>query len=132
MTQRRRSNRTPIGVYGDKTRRFQRKLTRDLFGLSFKSANVYKYLGSRENPEPDIDDIQNKVFFEVPDRAYSGSPKTINIGMDPMRAEKMDFSRFGLINPIQDEQTFRVHVDDMEECLGRWVIVGDVFEIPFF
>lgn len=131
MTQRRR-NRPTFGLYGEKTRKFQRKLTRDIFALSYKTANVYKYLGSRESPEPDIDDIQNKVFFEVPDRAYSGSPKTINIGMDPIRAEKMDFSRFGLINPMQDEQVFRVHVDEMEECLGRMVIVGDVFEIPFF
>ena len=129
---RRQRNRPKIGVYGEKTRALQRKLTRDIFNLSPKDANVYMYLGSRKSIEPHIDDIQNKVFFEVPDRAYSQTPINIQIGMDPIRAEKMDLSRFGLINPMQDEQLFRVHVDVMNECLGRHLIIGDVLEVPFF
>jgi len=124
--------RPTIGAYGKKTRAFQRKITRDIFALSYKTANVYMYLGSRKSANPSINDIQNKVFFEVPDRAYSDEPKTINIGMDSVRAEKMDFSRFGLINPMADEQVFRVHIDDMLECMSRTMIIGDVLEVPFF
>lgn len=127
-----RRNRPKIGVYGRKTRALQNKLTRDLFALSPKDANVHLYLGSRSNINPSINDIQNKVFMEVPDRAYADEPINIPIGMDPIRAEKMDFSRFGLINPMQEEQLFRVHVDVMKECLGRMLIIGDVLEIPFF
>jgi hypothetical protein len=44
---------------------------------------------------------------------------------------KTDFSRFGLINPLQDETRFRFHIDDFEP-LGREMIIGDVFELPFF
>jgi hypothetical protein len=120
-----------IGVYGSKTRALQRRLTFEAFGLTFKSAFVYRYLGSRVNASPDIDDIQTKVFFEVPDRAYSDVPIEIPIGMEPLPETKTDFSRFGLINPLQDETRFRIHVDDFQP-LEREMIVGDVFEIPFF
>lgn len=120
-----------IGVYGSKTRALQRRLTFEAFGLTFKSAFVYRYLGSRVNASPDIDDIQTKVFFEVPDRAYSDVPIEIPIGMEPLPETKTDFSRFGLINPLQDETRFRIHVDDFQP-LDREMIVGDVFEIPFF
>jgi hypothetical protein len=121
-----------IGVYGEKTRRFQRRLSAELFGLSFKDANIYRYLGSRANLDPSIDDIQTKVFYEVPDRAYDQNTVNIMIGMEPMGESAMDFSRFGIINPIGDEQTFRVHMDDFEGCMGRPLILGDVMEIPFF
>lgn len=121
-----------IGVYGDKTRKLQKRLSGELFGLTFKDANVYMYLGSRANDTPYINDIQTKVFFEVPDRAYSDKPVHIMVGMEPMGETGMDFSRFGIINPIGDEQTFRVHVDEFEGCLGRPLVVGDVLEIPFF
>lgn len=121
-----------IGVYGKKTRSLQRRLSAEAFGLTFKDANVYKYLGSRDSVSPDINDIQNKVLFEVPDRAYDPTPVNIMIGMEPMGETAMDFSRFGIINPIGNEQTFRVHVNEFEGCLGRPLIVGDVFEIPFF
>ena len=120
-----------IGVYGSKTRALQRRLTFEAFGLTFKSAFVYRYIGSRVNASPDIDDIQTKVFFEVPDRAYSDVPIEIPIGMEPLPETKTDFSRFGLINPLQDETRFRIHVDDFQP-LEREMIVGDVFEIPFF
>ncbi len=130
MTDRRNKQRTKIGVYGDKTRRFQRNLTYQLFQLTFKTANVYKYLGSRTNSTPSINDIQNKVFYEVPDRAYSTDTVEINIGMEPLSESAMDFSRFGMLNPMAGEQTFRVHQNDFA-CLGRNLIVGDVLEIPF-
>lgn len=121
-----------IGVYGTKTRAMQRKLSAEMFGLTSKIANVYKYLGSRASATPDINDIQSKVFYEVPDRAYASTPVDITIWMEPYAESKMDFSRFGIINPLGDEQTFRVHVDEFEGCLGRELIIGDVLEIPFF
>lgn len=120
-----------IGVYGAKTRNLQKRFSAQLFGLTFKEANVYLYLGSRENADPSINDIQNPVFFEVPDRAYAETPVNISLGMEQFVEQAMDFSRFGIINPLSDEQTFRVHVDEMK-CLGRTMIVGDVFEVPFF
>lgn len=121
-----------IGVYGEKTRTLQRRLTAELFGLTFKDANIYMYLGSRDSVEPHINDIQNQILFENPDRAYSVDPVNISIGMDPMGESGMDFSRFGIINPLGDEQTFRVHINEFDGCLGRPLIIGDVMEIPFF
>lgn len=121
-----------IGVYGEKTRKLQRRISAEAFGLTFKDANVYMYLGSRASVTPNINDIQNKVLFEVPDRAYSPDPIHIMVGMEPMGEAALDFSRFGIINPLGDEQTFRVHADEFEGCLGRPLIVGDVLEIPFF
>lgn len=119
-----------IGVYGPKTRCLQRKLSYEAFGLTFKIANVYLYLGSRANVTPDINDIQSKAFFEVPDRAYATTPIQIPIGMDAIPETKTDFSRFGIINPLQDETLFRVHIDDFAP-LGREMVVGDVFEVAF-
>lgn len=121
-----------IGVYGAKTRALQKRLSAEMFGLTFKDANVYMYLGSRANDNPDINDIQTKVFYEVPDRAYSVDPVNISISMEGFNESNMDFSRFGIINPLGDEQTFRVHVDEFTGCLGRPLIVGDVLEVPFF
>lgn len=119
-----------IGVYGHKTRSLQRRLSYEAFGLTAKYADFYMYLGSRENDTPHINDIQNPVFFEVPDRAYGVEPIPVPIGMEQFREAKMDFSRFGLINAFQDETEFRMHIDDFEP-LGREPIIGDVFEIPF-
>ena len=112
-----------IGVYGSKTRTLQRRISFEAFGLTFKTAFVYRYLGSRANAAPDIDDIQTKVFFEVPDRAYSDVPIEIPVGMEPLPETKTDFSRFGLINPLQDETRFRFHIDDFQP-LTRELIVG--------
>lgn len=120
-----------IGVYGVKTRALQRRISFEAYGLTFKVANVYKYLGSRANVTPDINDIQSKVFFEIPDRAYDIEPLPIPVGMEPLQEMKTDFSRFGLISPLQDETRFRFHIDDFDP-LGREMIIGDVFELPFY
>lgn len=119
-----------IGVYGKKTRRLQRKLSFEAYGLTFKTAEVFRYLGSKENAIPNIDDIETTVFGEVPDRAYDSHPISIPVGYQREDEAKMDFSRMGLINPLQDETLFRFHVDDFT-VLGRMMIVGDAFEIPF-
>lgn len=120
------------GMYGEKTRELQRKLSRQMFELAFKEANVYKYLGSSESFDPDIDDIQVKVFNEVPDRKYDSNPVKINIGMEALQESPIDFSRFGIISPMSNEITIRIHVDEFKDCMGRWLIIGDIMEIPFF
>lgn len=120
-----------IGVYGSKTRKMQRRLSFEAFGLTFKIAEVYRYLGSRANDEPNINDIQNKVFYEVPDRAYDPVPVEIPIGVEPIMEGKMDFSRYGILSPLSNENMFRVHIDDFIQ-IGRPLIIGDVFEIDFF
>ena len=123
------ARRGKIGVYHNKTRSLQRRLSFESFGLTYKDAEFFLYLG----PEGDvgIDNISNKVFFEVPDRAYAPVAKSIPIGVEPDVESAMDFSRFGLINPLSTEKSFRIHIDDFK-TLGREVIVGDVFELPFF
>lgn len=126
-----RVKRGKIGVYGPKTRALQRRLSAEAFGLTFKTANVYLYLGSRKSVDPKTSDIQSTILFETADRAYQAEPIEISIAMDAPMESAMDFSRFGIINPISDEWTFRVHLDEFE-CLGRWLEVGDVFEIPFY
>lgn len=120
-----------IGVYGEKTRALQRRVSFEAFGLSAKTANVFKYLGSRASDTPDINDVETKVFYEVPDRAYAFSSIPLPVGMEPIQETKTDFSRFGLIDPLQDETLFRFHIDDFQ-ALGRELIIGDVFELPFF
>lgn len=120
-----------VGVYGEKTRQLQRRMSYEMFGLTMKTAMVYKYLGSRSSVSPHINDIQNRIWFEVPDRAYECDPIEIPVGTEPIQEVKTDFSRWGLIDPNQDESTFRFHVDDMTP-LDRTIIVGDVFEIPFY
>lgn len=120
-----------IGVYGKKTRRLQRRLSFESFGLTFKDALVWRYLGSREKEVPSIDDVQCMVFWEVPERAYSSDVIAIPVGVEMAPEVKTDFSRMGLINPLQDETIFRFHIDDFRS-LERTMIVGDVFEIPFF
>jgi len=120
-----------IGVYSSKTRGLQRKLSYEVFGLTWKTADVYLYQGDRSNASPDIDDIHTTVFNEVPDRAYSLFPINIPVGMEPLPEQKTDFSRFGIVDLMQDETMFRVHIDDFE-TLGRELITGDVFSMEFF
>lgn len=120
-----------IGVYGPCTRALQRSLSFEIFGLTFKTARVYRYLGDRSNPTPDIDDVHSVVFGEVPDRAYDATPVDMPIGMERLREGKMDFSQFGVLMPLKEENEFRVHIDDFD-LIGRELITGDVFEMPFF
>jgi hypothetical protein len=120
-----------IGVYGNKTRALQRRLSFEAFGLTFKVAKVFMYLGSRTSVVPDIDDIQSTAFSETPDRAYSSYGIEIPVGMDRFQSGGMDFSRFGVINAMSDEHTFRFHIDDFDP-IGRNLIIGDVFELPFY
>ena len=120
-----------IGVYGSKTRLLQRRITFEAFGLSHKEAKFYRYLGDKRSRIAEENKFECKVFYEVPDRAYDAEPVSIPIGVELHMESKTDFSRFGLINPMSDETTFRVHIDDFP-TIGREIVVGDVFELPFF
>jgi hypothetical protein len=120
-----------IGVYGVKTRALQRRLSFEAFGLTFKIAKFWLYLGSKTSDNPSINDIATKVFWEVPDKKFSANFIEVPIGMEPMSEVKADFSRFGYIDPLQNENLFRMHIDDFQ-WLGREPVVGDVFELDFF
>lgn len=120
-----------VGVYGPKTRSLQSRLSYERVSQSWKFAQVYLYLGDRSEVNPSIDDNGITAFGEVPDRAYAATPIEINIEMDRMSEQSADLSRFGIIDPMGDEEIFRVHVESYKD-LGRKIMVGDVFEIPFF
>lgn len=120
-----------IGVYGNKTRDLQRRLSYEAFGLSYKQAYFYLYLGSSVNHNPSINDVQTKIFSEVPDRAYSPEPIGVPIGMDPLSESPMDFSRFGILSPMTEEYRFKMHIDDCY-ALGRKPVIADVFMLPFY
>jgi hypothetical protein len=121
-----------IGVYGTKTRALQRKISYEAFGLTFKDALVYRYLGDKNNTaNQNINNIGNAIFMEVPDRAYDTNTVPMPVAIERMASKKTDYSRFGLIDPIANETTLRVHIDDFED-LGRDLIVSDVLEFPFY
>lgn len=121
-----------IGVYGTKTRALQRRLTRETFGLTFKEANFYMYLGSKSDASPAINKIQDAILFETRDNAYDTNVKIIPISMEEKGEQVADYSQFGYIDPIGNKTIFRLFVDDMVDILGRKIVVGDVFEIPFY
>lgn len=127
----RRTRMGKIGVYSQKTRKLQRSLSFEAYGLSHKEALFYLYLGDRDSDNPDINKFENKTFFEVPDRVYASEPIGVPVGMEQYSDYKTDFSRFGLINPMTDEVRFTMHIDDFD-TLGRQIVIGDVFEMPFF
>lgn len=121
-----------VGLYGNKDRALQRQLAYEHIAHTFKTAYVWKYLGSRANTNPSIDDIQNVTFMEVPDRAYAAQPIEINIDYDRFPERTTDLSQFGIIDPSSDKNTFRVHLNSFaQDQLGRYLINGDVLEIPF-
>lgn len=123
-----------IGFYGPKTRELQRRLSFEHVTLTWRMANVYMYLGSRANTTPAIDDIQDYVLLETRDRAYSTTPIAINIWNEAFSDIEMDLSKFGIIDPSgKGTETFRIHIDSFDkDGLGRYIIVGDVIQLPFF
>lgn len=121
-----------IGQYGSKTRLLQKKLSYERISLTWKTVNVYKYLGSRTNATPSINDIPDPVFLEVADRAYDTTPVEINAWWEQLPEQQMDLSQFGIISPLGDTQQFRFHSYSFEvDGLGRYIMVGDIIEVPF-
>ena len=121
-----------FGVYGTKDRLLQARLSYERLSLTAKTVKVYKYLGSRVNGTPDIDDIQDPIFLEVPDRAYDTTPIEINVWYETLPESPVDLTRFGIINPLGDMQQFRFHSYSFEvDGLGRYIVTGDILEVPF-
>lgn len=121
-----------IGLYGPKTRALQERISYEHLSLTWKDALVYKYLGSRTNTNPNINDIQDTILMTTADRAYDPTPVKVNVWYEQFGDQQMDFSRFGMINPMGDDHTFRFHTYSFNsQGLGRYIMVGDVFEIPF-
>lgn len=123
--------RARIGVYGNRTRSLQKRLSYEAVSLTWKIANVFMYLGSRDNVSPDVTDIQTTTFMEVPDRAYNSHSVAVNIYFEPAPEQVTDYSQFGIIDPIGTDQIIKMHVNSYDS-LGRPPIVGDVVEVPFF
>lgn len=120
-----------VGVYGEKDRKLQRRLAYERVSQTWKTANVYMYLGSRDSAVPEVTDVQVTTFMEVPDRAYREDPIEINIYFEPLPEQIVDYSALGVITPMGDEQIIKVHINSYED-LGRPIRSGDVLEIPFF
>jgi len=122
-----------IGLYQNKDRALQKRMSYEHVSLSWKSANVYRYLGDyTKGAGSSITDIQDNLFLENTDRRYDSNPVEINIHMDEMNESGFDLSKFGIIPILGDTQLFRIHVNSFDDIgMGRYVMVGDVFEIPF-
>lgn len=120
-----------IGVYGEKTRALQQRMSYERVAQTWKIANVFRYLGSRDNPDPNIKDVQVTTFMEVPDRAYDKESVPINIYFEPIPEQVVDYTQFGVIDPIGVDQIIRVHINSYED-LGRPIMTGDVIDVPFF
>lgn len=121
-----------IGVYGPKDRLLQKRLSYERLSLTAKTIKVWRYLGSRTNATPAITDIQDATLLENRDRAYSATPIEINAWIETLPESPLDLSRFGIVNPLGNTMQFRLHTYSFEaDALGRFVIVGDVFEVPF-
>ncbi|MCI4410585.1 MAG: hypothetical protein JHC38_02805 [Thiotrichales bacterium] len=120
-----------IGVYGNKTRTLQRKLSYEALGLTFKEARFFLFQGDKDAAKLSTTSFKDKVFYEIANRSYAKDYVAIPVAFDPRTHMKTDFSRFGLVNPMTAEVEYIVHVDDCN-LLGRKPVIGDVFEIPFF
>ena len=120
-----------IGVYGDKTRRLQMRLSYEKVSLTHKLARVYKYLGPYTGGDEYT--IPDPIFLEVRDRMYATEPEEINIAYEPINESSFDLSKFGIISPMDNDVfNFKVHLLSFEESeLGRFLIVGDILDIPF-
>lgn len=124
-----------IGIYGDNDRALQRRLSYEKCSLSYHPVNVFRYLGSATNtPNAAITDIQSPLWLETNDRDYDPIPILINAAIDqPLAEGVMDLTRFGIVSALQDVLVVRVHINSFDaDQMGRYLIPGDVLEIPFF
>lgn len=121
-----------IGQYGDKDRDLQKRISFERLSLSSKHGFYYKYLGVSTNITPDINDIQDFIFLENRDRSYDLVPIQVNLWYEFLPESQFDLSRFGIISPISDLQTFKMHTLTFDiDGLGRYPVVGDIIEVPF-
>lgn len=123
-----------IGVYGQKDRLLQKTLSYERTSLTHHPITVYKYLGDATlGAGSSITDIQDNIFMENRDRRYDPNGVIINAHVEQQEDQPYDLSAFGIISPLGDTQIFRVHINSFEaDGLSRYIIVGDVIEVPFF
>ena len=125
-----------IGVYGPNTRALQKRLSYEKVSLTWKTCNVYRYLGIRQSDsQPSINDIQDVVLMENRDRAYDTTPVELNVWYEDFPENEMDYSQFGILAMQGNKHVFKFHTMSFEggegEGLGRYMVEGDVLEIPF-
>lgn len=122
-----------VGVYGPKQRALQKRLAFERVSLTHKTVVVWRYLGSRTNITPSLEDIPDPIFLEVADRAYdTDNPVEINAFYEFLPESQFDLSRFGIINPLGNTQQFRFHTNSFDtDGLGRYLVEGDILEVPF-
>lgn len=122
-----------IGLYQQKDRLFQRNISFEKTALSWKTANVYRYLGdATQGAGALITDIQDTLILENPDRRYDTNPVEINVAYEEFNESPFDLSKFGIINPLGNTNIFRIHVNSFDvDGMGRYIMVGDVLEVPF-
>jgi len=123
-----------IGVYGDKDRAMQRKLSFERTSLTHHPIIVYRYLGDATlGAGSSITDIQDNIWMENRDRRYDSNGVQINAEVVQRDEQPYDLSAFGIISPLGDSQLFRIHINSFEaDGLSRYIIVGDVIRVPFF
>lgn len=122
-----------IGVYGDKTRALQKRLSYERVSLTWKTVNVYKYLGVKGSANLDPKEIEDKIFFETRNRDYDPEPAELNAHFEPMQEEQTDLSRFGIISPLSENLRIYMHTGSFESLgLNRYIRNGDIIEIPFW
>lgn len=123
-----------IGVYQNNDRALQKRLSYERVSLTWHPVIVYKYLGSEVNDDAaSLLDIQDTLFMENPDRSYDPNGIQINAHVEQLPETPFDLSKFGIINPLEGVQVFRIHVSSFDdEGMGRYIVTGDVIEVPFF
>ena len=123
-----------IGVYGTKTRALQRRLSFEKTSLTYHEVVVYKYLGDTNlNEGSSINDISDLIFMENRDRRYDSNGITLNADVQMMESSAMSLESIGIIDVFDGQQLIRMHIDSFaQDGFGRYPIVGDVVQIPFF
>lgn len=122
-----------IGVYSDKDRAFQSRVSFEKTSLTWHPVNVFKYLGVKTNEVPDVTDIQDPILLENVDRKYDTTPVKLNAWMEYLPESQFDLSKFGIINPLGNTMQFRFHTESFkDEGLGRYIRVADIIEVPFW
>ena len=119
--------------------KFFDKNIKELFTIGGTGLHCYKYLGIHDQgntndlsqPNPTQDDplaIQDFLFLENRDRKYSQDIYSLR-GIYNVADTDFDLSQFGLF--LQNDTLFiTLHLDDMDNILGRRLMSGDVLELP--
>ena len=126
------------GAHTNDFKFFDRNI-KEMFTVGGTGMHCYKYLGVHDQgntndlsqPNPAQDDplaIQDFLFLENRDRKYSQDVYSLR-GIYSVADTDFDLSQFGLF--LQNDTLFiTLHLDDMDNILGRRLMSGDVLELP--